>query len=242
MVGNGGVSREKMKKEIKEEIRRDEKRRKLVNCIGCLTLKLVVLLAVVLFTASLVAKTGLYEIPVLTNWLYHPSEPTRIVQPLIGYDGEQVMQNAMARAEYNGITSSFSISLSEQELTTIAAEAAEKSDNESGFAIKSVQMTVSTDGIELFAVSPRSERDVTIKSLFLPSISDNGKMIFDVKTLEIGALDIPGVLVSPVSRIISGQLSDTLSLTDGGLGELQEVRTEDKRLHLVFRLKLPFQQ
>ena len=241
LVGNDGVGREKMKKEIIKEVRHDEKRRKAINCLGCLFLKLIFFLVVALLVAFGVAKTGLYEIPVLTNWLYHPGEPIRVVQPLIGSDGEQVMRNAMARAEYNAAVNLFSVNLTEQELTTLVVEAAAKQGGESGFEIKLVQMTVSEEGIELFAVSPRSERDVTIKSLIRPVVTE-GKMLLDVRTLEIGALSIPGSFVSLVSKIVSGQLSDALSLSASGLGELHEVRTEDKQLYIVFKpqLKLPF--
>lgn len=230
-VSDKGESREQMKREIMSEIRRDERHRRTWGCLRWMLVKLGLFLVTLLIVAVGIAKTGLYEIPVLTNWLYQAGEPTRVVQPLMGYDDEQVMQGAMARAEYNGSTGLFSVNLTEKELSTLATGAVGVKDDNFDFTIKSAQMAVMEQGIEVFTVLSRPERDVTVKILVDPLVKD-GKIVLDAKELQVGSLNMPSFLVSSVSKLISGQFMDSLAT---GLGELQDVQTKEGELTIIFK-------
>ena len=58
-----------MKKEILSEIRHDERQRKVAGCLFWLAVKLVILAIPVVLAAVVIAKSGFYEVPLLSGWL-----------------------------------------------------------------------------------------------------------------------------------------------------------------------------
>ena len=239
---NPATTREKMKKEILGEIRIEERRRKRRNCLVWLGIKLLLLLIPLLLVAAMVAKSGFYDIPVLTNWLYAPSQPTRVVTPLVGFDSDMVVRQAMARAEYEAGVGRFKIYLTEQELTTLVQESLANIGPEAPLPVKSGQAAITEEGIELFLLTPRPERDVTVKTVLMPEIDESGEVAMAISSLEIGSLNMPRFAVKLMSQALAKQLADALSMSDSGLGELRDVRVSDKRIDLEFKptLKLPF--
>ena len=248
-IGSGSnPSRSELKKEILEEIHQEERHRKFVNCLGCLFLKLLLFLIPVVIAAALVAQSGFFEVPLLSKWLYHPSTPQRTVVPLVGYDSEQIMKAAMTRADYNPTAGQLNISLTEQELTTMARAALVNTEQGTAgggasSSFKTVQMAVSQEGIEFFAVTPRPERDVTIKILFLPAIDAKGELNLTVKKLEVGSLDIPSALINLLTKTFARQMTQQMNSILSGAGRLVGVKTGEKTLYLNFqpelKLKLP---
>jgi hypothetical protein len=239
-----GPSRSALKKEILDEIHHEERRRKLVSCIGCFTVKLIIVALPLLLMASMVAKTGLYDIPLMTQWLYEETEPTREVLPIVGYTSEQLVDRAMARAQYDAAVGVFRVELSENELTRMAQSGLQDSGNATLTEIQDFQLLVNeTTGMELFFRIPRSERLVPVKSTFKPAINpETGEFALEISSLEIGALDMPAFGVEMMSNLMATQLARALAFDDGGLGELKDVGLTDDRLYLEFKpkLKLPF--
>lgn len=241
VIGGNGASRAEMKKEIIKEIHQEERQRKLISCIGCLTLKLLILAIPIVLVTVAVAKSGFYEVPLLSDWLYQPSSPERIVKPLVGYDSGQVLRVAMARAEFESAVGLLKVNLTEAELTTLVSAAA-AANVDGPMKINQAQMTCSKEGIELFAITPRPKRDVTIKVLFSPSITDEGKLNLEVKSMRIGGLNVPGVMLSLLSKALASQMTKALASAAAGAGELKGIRAGEKKLYLDFmpELKLPF--
>jgi hypothetical protein len=238
---NPKASREKMKKEILGEIRSEERRRKRLSCLVWLAIKLIIILIPIVLVTAMIAKSGFYDIPVLTNWLYAPSSPTRVVTPLVGFDSEMIVKQAMARAEYEASVNRFKVYLTEQELTSLLAESLARMDEDAPLPVKSGQAAITEEGIELFLLTPRAERDVTVKTGLMPTTKD-GEITMEIRSLEIGSLDMPKFAVKLMSQALAKQLSDALSMAESGLGELRDARVSEKRIDLEFQptLKLPF--
>lgn len=238
---NPASAREKMKKEIIGEIKSEERRRKRISCLVWLVVKLVIAMIPLVLVAAMVAKSGFYDIPVLTNWLYAPSSPTRVVTPLVGFDSEMIIKQAMARAQYEAGVGTFKVYLTEQELTSLLKESLARMDEDAPLPVKSGQAAITEEGIELFLLTPRPERDVTVKSVLMPT-AESGEITMEIKSLEIGSLNMPKFAVKLMSQALAKQLSDALSMSEGGLGELRDARVSDKRIDLEFKptLKLPF--
>ncbi|MBN1585457.1 hypothetical protein JW899_03765 [Candidatus Uhrbacteria bacterium] len=236
IVGDGDGSREGLKREIRDEIRREDRHRRIRRWLFWLAVKLAVLATAVILAASLVARSGWYEVPLLSSWLYRPLEPIRIVVPLSGYGSEAVTGSALSRAEYDSASGDFAVDLTEQELTTLIAEAVTATADRSPVELRSVQATVDPEGIEVFAVAVRPKRDVTVRFLVAPR-AENGKLILDITAVTVGSLDIPKVFVGLASKNLSGRLSEILPVGNGGLGELREIRSGEGRVVLVFHPK-----
>src|ERR1700675_2015092 len=83
--------KEALKKEIRHEIRGEERRKKLASCGGCLLLVLLIVGTPVLLVAMFLAKTGFVEVPLLTRALYRPSTPLHVVMPFAGETADQVL-------------------------------------------------------------------------------------------------------------------------------------------------------
>lgn len=239
-----GTSQSALKKELLDELHHEERNRKLVSCIGCLTIKLIIVAIPLLLLAAMVAKTGLYDIPLMTQWLYAETEPTREVAPIVGYTSEQLVERAMARAEYEPSVGVFRIELSENELTRLAQSGLQNSGNAALEEIRDFQLLVDeANGIELFFRILRPERDVPVKSVFQPAVSpESGELVLEISSLEVGALSVPSFGVELLSDMMATQLARALAFDDGGLGELQAVGLVENSLYMEFKpkLKLPF--
>ena len=113
---------------------------------------------------------------------------------------------------------------------------------EAPLPVKSGQAAITEEGIELFLLTPRPERDVTVKTVLMPEIDESGEVAMAISSLEIGSLNMPRFAVKLMSQALAKQLADALSMSDSGLGELRDVRVSDKRIDLEFKptLKLPF--
>lgn len=221
------AEREKFKKEVIREIRRGERRRKLLGCFGCLLVEIAIILIPVVWAASILARTGLAEVPLLTSRLYKPAEPSRVVTPIAGADTEQLMSAAAARAKYNASTGAVTIELKEAELTALIGGALSGQQGQLPFAVKSAQAAVLPEGLELFLVVPREGRDVGVRLLLGLGVSDQGKLDVRIKEGQIGGQALPDFVSQLASSALGPILGDALTDSLGEAGTLTSIETRD---------------
>jgi len=113
------VDRDQLKKEIRREIKRDEKKQRLVVGLIVLVIFFALLATPFLVLGVVVAKSGVRHVPILSEWFFKPVAPTKIVVPLLGSGPDAVLAAAIARINYNESIGSFTMYLTEQELTTV---------------------------------------------------------------------------------------------------------------------------
>lgn len=220
------ADRSALKQEIKQEIKKEQMQAKLLGCGGC-ALILVVLLAIPTYVvAATLARTGFFNIPVLSERLYKPSEPVRRVMPLVGSNASAAMAAAGAKAKFDPHTSLLTLKLTETDLTTLAQEMVRTAKpGELPIPIRDIQIAVDEDRVELFAVSPQEGRDATVRLRFQPMVN-RGVIDFEIQEALIGSLKVP----KGIAQIAFGSLAETIAkgVLDAtkDIGSLYSIATE----------------
>lgn len=201
--------RDALKKEIRQEIRGEERRKKLAGCGGCLALVVMAIVAPLLLVASFLAKTGFVEVPVLTHALYRPSAPVHEVTPFAGETADQVMMVLPNKVTYDVAAAQLRLPVTEQEITTVLQRVATAKPSQLPFTVSRMQLAIEPDMVELFAVSPQHGRDVTVRISFVPRIKDGELEIVSPKVM-LGNQSMPQFLARPFFEYFSRSLVDQL--------------------------------
>ncbi|MEY4744155.1 MAG: hypothetical protein RL272_100 [Candidatus Parcubacteria bacterium] len=183
--------RESIKQEIKQEIKRDERRSKMLGCGGCLFAVILAVGIPTAYVASRLAKTGFFDVPLMSRSLYRPTVPERTVLPLVGSKPDDIYRVLGTKVKYDPQTSLATIPVSEAELTTLVQHAvATAPANALPFPIRTIQVAVDPDVIEIYAVSPQKNRDASVRVRFRPYVK-GGELRADVGEIAIGSLVLP---------------------------------------------------
>jgi hypothetical protein len=223
------VDREIIRQEVRAELRRENRARMIRGCAINLLLFALFFLLPAYYLASMVAKSGLVEVPLLTNWQYRPAEYTRRVVPLVGSNTEQIMRSVAAKATFDVSTSSIMLSMSEGQLTNLIMAAVHDAGDSLPFKISSIQAAILPGTIEIYAVIPRPERFVTAVIRFALAVTD-GKIEVRAQQLQIGALQAPKALADMVTPVLSRGLNDLLTQSASGVGQISEISLQDGRM------------
>ncbi|MFH1430720.1 MAG: hypothetical protein ABIG71_04360 [Candidatus Uhrbacteria bacterium] len=192
--------REQLRDEITGEVQQQQRRRlwrqSFVQCGGCCTVYLVILLAICACGTYLVARTGLVTIPVLSDSVQHQRTPLRVVTP-VAMNIEQRVGGALAGL-LRGDPSA-PIAFSEAELTSLLR--AILTDRETDvLTATSAQVVVTQDALELFAWVPGSGDGTTVRVRGVPQVTDDGKLDVVFDEVAIGNLGLPSVIATPILR------------------------------------------
>ncbi|MBU1028938.1 hypothetical protein KKE28_01900, partial [Patescibacteria group bacterium] len=209
------LDREQLKQEIKEEIKHDGRRKRIITVLITLFVMLAILSTPFLIVAVMAAKTGFVQIPVLTGWLYQPSNPTRLVVPLVGSDTETILNSAIARVDYNPNFNSLNFYLTEKELTTLLSSVINSEDkNPLPFQLDSVQAVLEDDRIEVYALTDGdNDSKVPILVSFVPR-AEGGQLTIESVDVKIGAFKVPnflaGLVVGSAANNLAGSVNSML--------------------------------
>lgn len=225
--------REALKKEIRTEIRGEERRKKFRGCGGCLLLALVLVGAPILLVATFLARTGFVQVPVLTQALYRPAMPERTVNPFAGETADQVMTVLPNKVSYDVGSAQLRLPVSEQEITTVLQHMAAVKPSQLPFAVSRVQMAIAPTGVELFAVSPQHGRDVTVRIRFVPRIKD-GELVIDSPKVMLGSQPVPQFLAQPFFDYFAKSLMSQLRSTMYSVGRPVDILLLNGTMTFVF--------
>jgi hypothetical protein len=188
------------------------------------------------FAASLVAKSGIYDVPFLTDRLYRFEPPIREVMPLVGRDAATIWKEAAAGGRFSANTGNVILNLNESELTTIVSESIFGTEG-LPFRVEKPQVAVLGEGLQFHFVVPRGEREVSVVAVLAPKIDDGG-IRFDVGNIKVGAAELPDLVSGAAERLVNQVIGRSFgeSLSDGI--SLRKVETTaDGRLQLTINLK-----
>ena len=229
--------REALKKEVLKEIHTEQRQKKLLSCAGCLALELLAVAVPVLISAALIAKTGLVTIPVLTNWLYRPSQPVRQIIPIAGTTSAQIIQVAGLKAKYDPLLQLLDLSFSEAELTTIIRESLAAAGGQLPFTLSGSQIAVEAGHFEFFSLIDRPDRQVTVRADIEPTVQ-NGQLKFKVSRLRLGALNIPDKLSSLAVAVLERAIGDALTSVMSDKGRLTSIEPGQGRVRFRIQVSL----
>lgn len=193
---------EEVKREVKDELRR-EGRKRLWWKVFWYFLFTAVPLAIL---AVMVARTGLMRIPLLSNSLYRPVAPTRLVAPLVGETAEVAWRESLASAKYDKLTGVVTMQMDENRLTTAIREGLAAQADALPFVAKDAQVVLDRNRAELFFYTERDTETVPVRMTFLPSIDRLGNLNVDVTEVVVGGAVVPSAMRAPMAKLLNSFL------------------------------------
>ncbi|HTK05099.1 MAG TPA: hypothetical protein VL500_05935 [Candidatus Eisenbacteria bacterium] len=226
--------REAIKTEIKQEMRHEERRKRTVRLVTGLLIAFVVIAVPVLFVSAQLAKTGFFDVPVLSAWLYKPTAPTRTVIPLYGSKPDDIYRVVGTKISYDPATSLAKLPMTEAEITTIAQHGVTAAPPESlPFPIKTMQVAIDPGSVEIYVVSPQKKRDATVRVRFRPQVKD-GSLKASVQEIAVGSLIVPNKVGELLFSIFGAFVTDSVSKSIGQVGTLSGIELEQGIVRFVF--------
>ncbi len=176
--------REDLKKEVREEMRRQAFRGKWGGCCTCFTFLILFLFAFGLFVAHTAAKTGLVDIPIFSS-SYKPSKPTRVVVAKQNVNFENIIAQSLGNVSGNILT----IAIQEEEATGLLQEAAKDFFKEQSIEVDFLQVAMLDNSLEWYLLGKKGNKPLNILAHVVPKMDDQ-KLFIDVVDLELGSLKI----------------------------------------------------
>jgi hypothetical protein len=230
---------ETFKREIREELRSEDRRKIMLRFGGCALAAFLIIAIPTVFVVSVVAKTGLVDVPVFSALLFKPGAPSRVVLPLVGEKPDQVMQIIATRMSYDPATSYLTIPIREDELTMIVQDAiAQAPPDTLPFSMKDAQIAIDDNDVELFSHLSRGSQETTLVARFLPTVV-SGQFTIDVDEMQIGSLTVPHWIASPLIALAVKPFLSSLQTNLSAVGTLERVDVQQGTLQLVFHSTPP---
>ena len=218
--------REAIKTEIKEEMRAEERRKRLRRFIVTAAIAVAAIGIPLLLVCVVMAKSGFVDVPVLSKALYKSTSPTRVVLPLYGSKPADIYRVIGTKVKVDPNTSLASVPLTEAELTTLAQNGVASTPKDSlPFPVKSIQVALDPDAVELFAISPQGRRDATVLVRFKPRVKD-GKLYADVERIAIGSLEVPKGVGNAVFAAFGAIVNESVVKVAAQVGTLIRIDLE----------------
>lgn len=154
---------------------------------GCCVILLIIFTAVLLFILVQVAKTGIVNIPFISDYVYKVPQPTRSV------DDEYAKPNI----EFNQTgTGTVMFEISEETLTYYIRQSLQNNE----YFAPSAQAAISQNGIEFFGFMQKPAR-TSITIVVVPFIV-NGTLAYDIRDVKIGNSTLPVFMISAIQKTI----------------------------------------
>jgi hypothetical protein len=238
------TSAENLKKEVRKQVEVDLKKRarrkKLLKCGSCLFLLVIVIGGLFLAGAVLLAKSGLYDIPMISSWAFQEPEPIHEVVGEENLDADDLLYSM--QSEINDLiesqspgqlqVSEASITLDEAAITAYLKEVVEPSLNESGFQVRDFQLAVEPEVIEIYTEMTRQEMLFYISILAKPKIV-NDNLGLEIERARLGNLAIPTSII----RLFFGPLIESVlkafKIPTVGFVSLQDIELMYGKVKLI---------
>ena len=165
---------------------------------GCLILVAVVGGGLFFTGAWAVAASGLYNVPMISSWAFHPPDPIHDVE--VEENVEEVSVLERMRTEINDLISTnfpgqlqvseASVIIEEQLLTTFLLQNITAAAEHAGAEIIKSQIAIEPAGMEIFVHMVHKERPVYLSLVVIPEVIDND-IDLDIISARLGNLPLP---------------------------------------------------
>ncbi len=229
-------SLDKMQKEIEhlKHSLKSKQSKKFLSCRNLMFFLLAVGLCFLIFTAYLVAKSGIATVPVLTGLVYHEPKPVYEVRT-INFSDKDLLEKIKPLAQNEVLKQKttnnllISVPLTEEEATGLLNFAL-KSNSQTAEKIEFWQLAIMPESLELFAKT-KQPKDWIFTLNFTPGI-ENKNLSLVANSFKIGDLTLPRFLSSFfISNLGVGVLNSLID-SSANIGEIQEISLADKQLTL----------
>ncbi len=233
--------KEKLKRELREEVVSEIKKKKRGKFFGCCFLKFFIIVLILAASIALLAKTGLFDIPVFSKIFYQAPAPEREVaantaeeksfENLLAQKLDQELRSGKNLAAGGEIP--VTLEFTEEELTGFLKTAETGED----YPFTEAQISITPQAIEIFG--QLKEFNQTFLTVALRPEIKNGELEIIFQKIRIGNLSLPPAIgnfltdkllkdqLDSVKKLISenGNL-ENIELTEGKIIFQGEVATE----------------
>lgn len=230
----------KTKRELSGQIKRET--RKSHPVLTCLIIVVAVILLGGGWVVSLVAKTGMWEIPVFTDVFYEVPAPTREV--IAEGDLDEVLTEELTDLvnervqEIGGADIDRSLSINLEETVLSAALPLLSQDSEGMIGDKAQVAALEDTGLEVFLPLAKSELNTAVMLDLVPYIDEDSSLQVDVNQLRLGQLKFPTWLVNLVLRRPLSLASWELNREISKYAELESVTVYEGYINLSGELTM----
>lgn len=169
----------------------------------------VCIVGIFLFGATIVAKTGVFQVPFFSRFISSVGEPTRLVKiPAMTQTTQETFatqfQGAIGRYARSRTEEdrNFQIRVSEASVTkTVLAEIPAMKDKFQGAEVKYAQLAIDADAMEFFVRLVRDGRENTLKARFTVAI-ESGKPVVKLSRIQLGSLSLPSFVANSFLKLL----------------------------------------
>ncbi|MDO8621961.1 MAG: hypothetical protein Q7R80_01910 [bacterium] len=209
--------RTQVEEEVRSSIRKRTWRQFLLRGIGCCGIYLVLLLSIPTLLLYLVARTGLVDIPWLSERVAHERAPERMVAAAAAGNVEQLLAAKLRAVTVPGGSSMPPLTFSEAELTALLRMVLTESRSSFSAQATTAQVAIDRGAVELSGRIPGLGGAVTtVRVRGVPSIRD-GRLAVEVSDVVVGNLGIPRFLAQTIARSLIDQVPPARIALGGGM-------------------------
>jgi hypothetical protein len=230
------ADREAIREEVRGELRRESRRRGMLGCAGCLMFVVLAVVIPTLLVASVVAKSGVVHVPVFTRWLYRPGAPVRVVTPVAGAQASEIITAELLKARPDRNTGLASVRLNESELSAVAVGFTKQFADRLPLRVTRLQIAIEPEFIEVFAESPRADRDATLTMRLVPTTDGASGLRLDLVQLQLGQWTVPKPIAEALTSLVRRDAIAGLQGLVSGVGQVVDIDLERGEAKVLVRV------
>lgn len=161
--------------------------RRRFSCWHCCGLFFLLGLLIIGWGINTVARTGLVTVPIISNWVFYPTVPSRIVTVPVNAAVDNL-------SLITGPDQIITATITEQELTQLLQQSLGENKTGHSFQIVTAQIAVRTDALELFVALKHPDTTILLEAI--PTVTTTGQLQLLSKAAFLGSLSLPPQIVS----------------------------------------------
>ncbi len=214
---------------IKKGLKRKQNRR-LLSCGSCATVFLIVLIILAGFGSYILAKSGIIQIPYLSDKIYQEPKPVYIVQTATQDDKQidmlSTLKDSLVSSFANintALNSKINLQLDDRQLTRLLSDQITQN-NSLNSRIDYLQIAVLPQNLELF-IKLKKPRNTILIFEIAPKIVNN-KINLEVISFKIGNLLMPNFLGQALIAPLGEKIINIAVTPFLGFGQIQAIKLD----------------
>lgn len=211
--------------DLKKQLKHKQSK-KFFNCSSCLLIVILILLAAAILSALIIAKSGLGQIPILSDYFYHQPEPVYQVgksdfgsAALVSRLAQLASAQAFLQQKITNLNVNFE--LNEQEVTALLREIIRN--GYMGNNIDFIQLAIDQNQGQLFLIA-KSPKNLMITLDFIPSVSADHQLVLQTQSFKVGDLTLPKIFGKFFIEYLGAKMLNQLLGAVSLAGSLESVK------------------
>lgn len=214
---------------IKKGLKKKQNRR-ILSCGSCAIVFLIIFLILAGFSSYVLAKSGIVQIPYLSDWSYQEPRPAYIVQTELQNESQidilaklkDSLVNSFVNIN-NALNSKVNLQLNDRQLTSLLSDQVVQNSSLKN-RIDYLQVAVLPQNLELFIKLRKPQNTILIFEI-VPKI-DNNKIDLEVVSFKIGNLKMPNFIGKAIVAPLGEKILNMVITPFLGFGKIQEIKLD----------------